>query len=122
MFRYKAHGLCIQSSIEFPELLKDEFKDLNLDLTIKIGKINYSKSDIISEGVFRVSTRFVRTRDSIILIWNEIKVCEISKGNKIIVNSECEIEDNFLRGTYFRSGIWYITSSDGSISFTCQCN
>ena len=97
MFRYKAHGLCIKSSIKFPELLEEEFDDLNSDLTIEIGKIDYSKSNIFSEGIFRVSTRFVRTKDSIFLIWNEINVCEISNGNRIIVNFECKIEDNFLR-------------------------
>lgn len=94
MFSYKAHGLIIHSEINFPELEKTNSKP---QIEIKWGKIDSSSKEIISEGVFRVASHYKLSPDSVYLIWNDIEICEIITGNKIIVNHYTNIEDSFLR-------------------------
>jgi len=94
MHFYKAHGLSLKSEIEFPELLEGP---RNYDILIKYGKVDYSTKKVLSEGVFRVASHYILTDDSVYLIWNEINICQILEGNKIIVNSQTGIEETFLR-------------------------
>jgi len=94
MFFYKAHGIFIKSEINFPELMKANKGD---DVTIKFGKIDSSSANILSEGIFRVASKFKMTEKSVYLIWNDIEICEISHGKKIVVNPSTGIEENFLR-------------------------
>ncbi|MCZ3367527.1 MULTISPECIES: hypothetical protein [Methanobacterium] len=94
MFFYKAHGLSIQSTINFPELNKDNH---GTDVKIRHGKIDSSSKNILSEGIFRVASRFKMTENSVFLIWNDIEICEITQGKEITVNPFTGIEENFLR-------------------------
>ncbi|MDP3034261.1 MAG: hypothetical protein Q8M97_04020 [Methanobacteriaceae archaeon] len=91
---YTAHGLNIKSEITFPELLKSS-EDSNI--LIKYGEFDYSSQKTISEGVFRIASHYILTEDSVYLVWNNIDICQISKGKEIIVNSQTGIAESFLR-------------------------
>jgi energy-coupling factor transporter ATP-binding protein EcfA2 len=100
MFNYITHGLKIQSEIEFPELKGENSHNNESTLNkvkISLGKVDSSKSDIISEGIFRVASRYILTKNSVYVIWNDTDVCEIRHSNQIIVNNSSQIEENFLR-------------------------
>lgn len=94
MYSYKAHGLTIKSEIKFPELMEGRAKS---DVQIKYGNINYSSKKVLSQGVFRVASHYILTKESVFLNWNDIDICQITEGKKIIVNHETGIEDTFLR-------------------------
>ena len=91
---YTAHGLNIKSEIIFPELLKSS-EDSNI--LIKYGEFDYSSQKTISEGVFRIASHYILTEDSVYLVWNNIDICQIIKGKKIIVNSRTGVDVTFLR-------------------------
>ncbi|MDO8870306.1 MAG: hypothetical protein Q7V10_06090 [Methanobacteriaceae archaeon] len=91
---YTAHGLNIKSEITFPELLESSEDS---DILIKYGDFDYSSKKIISEGVFRIASHYILTEESMYLIWNNIDICQIIKGEEIIVNSQTSIDETFLR-------------------------
>ncbi|MDI6644196.1 MAG: hypothetical protein QME14_03990 [Methanobacteriaceae archaeon] len=101
MYNYQTHHLEIQSEIRFPELTENNSsttKGLNLPrIRITLGIVDFSVKEIISKGIFRVASQYMLTKESIYLIWNNIKVCEIRNKNEIIVNVHAEIDENFLR-------------------------
>jgi hypothetical protein len=94
MLHYTAHGLNIKSEIIFPELLESSG---NSDILIKYGDFDYSSKETLSEGVFRIASHYVLTENSVYLIWNHIDICQIHKGQEIIVNSQTGIDETFLR-------------------------
>lgn len=94
MFHYTAHGLNIKSEIIFPELMKSSN---DTDILIRYGDFGYSSREIISEGVFRIASHYILTENSVYLIWNHIDICQIHKGQEIIVNSRTGIDETFLR-------------------------
>jgi len=101
MYNYQTHSLQIQSEIKLPELTDKnnlQKKCLNLaKVKIILGEVDFSCKEIISEGIFRVASRYLLSKDSILLIWNNITVCEIRNKNEIIVNSNSHIDESFLR-------------------------
>lgn len=94
MLHYTAHGLNIKSEIIFPELLESSG---NSDILIKYGDFDYSSKETLSEGVFRIASHYVLTENSVYLLWNHIDICQIHKGQEIIVNSQTGIDETFLR-------------------------
>lgn len=101
MYNYQTHSLQIQSEIKLPELTDInnlEKKGLKMaKVKIILGEVDFSYKEIISEGIFRVASRYILSKDSILLIWNNITVCEIRNKNEIIVNSNSHIDESFLR-------------------------
>ena len=101
MFYYKIHGLTIQSEIKLPELRElitsAKYGSRTANVKISLGKVDSSNVDIISEGIFRVASHYILTKDSIFLIWNDLEVCEIRNQSEIIVNIDSKIQENFLR-------------------------
>ncbi len=65
-------------------------------MTIKYGLFTYSSSEIRDNGVFRIASHYLLLKDSVILILNNMDICQIS-SKEIIVNPDTGIEDNFLR-------------------------
>ncbi|MDZ4171629.1 MAG: hypothetical protein U1C19_05640 [Methanobacteriaceae archaeon] len=105
MHAHIAHGLTIKSEIDFPELPKisanpedtpDNHQDINPAITIKYGPVDYTSKKVLDQGVFRIASHYILTKNSVFLIWDDIDICEIKPG-KIIVNQYTGIEENFLR-------------------------
>jgi hypothetical protein len=94
MKTYQAHGLSIESDILFPELLECS---KNSEISIKYGNFEYSSKKVLDEGVFRIASHYILTKESVYLVWNNIDICQISKGKEIIVNSQTSIDETFLR-------------------------
>lgn len=94
MHNYTAHGLIISSQINFPELIECSGKS---GINIKYGEFDYSSEEVLEEGVFRIASHYVLTENSVYLIWNHINICQIHKGQEIIVNSQTGIDETFLR-------------------------
>ncbi len=94
MKTYKAHGLSIESDIHFPELLECSEKS---KISIKYGNFDYPPEKVLEEGVFRIASYYILTENSVYLVWNNIDICQISKGKEIIVNSRTGVDETFLR-------------------------
>jgi hypothetical protein len=94
MHNYTAHGLIISSQINFPELIECSGKS---GINIKYGEFDYSSEEVLEEGVFRIASHYILTENSVYLIWNHINICQIHKGQEIIVNSQTGIDETFLR-------------------------
>ncbi|PKL66570.1 MAG: hypothetical protein CVV28_10525 [Methanobacteriales archaeon HGW-Methanobacteriales-1] len=52
---------------------------------------------VLEEGVFRIASHYILTENSVYLVWNNIDICQISKGKEIIVNSRTGVDETFLR-------------------------
>lgn len=112
MHSYKAHGLNIKSEIKFPELMAS---NQNSNILIKYGNVNYSSKKVLSQGVFRVASHYILTENSVYLKWNDIDICQISEGNKIIVNPKTDIEETFLRALILGPAIGILLHQRGRL-------
>ena len=118
-----AHGLTIESEINFPELPKisanledttGNHHNINPAITIKYGPVDYSSKKVWDQGVFRIASNYILTKDSVFLIWNDIDICEI-KPEKIIVNPYTGIEENFVRSLILGPAIGIILHLRGRL-------
>lgn len=97
MFLYQSHGIIIQSTIHFPELLECPSKNIIPDVLIQFGEIELPESGKSYREVFSFSDEVIINKKSAYLIWDNIKTCCVSNGNKIIINPYTGFDEKYLR-------------------------
>lgn len=89
MFKYKIYGLNVHSEICLPAIKQN---NSNIDVNIYFQNLeNFSFRSSLAGNNFKV------IEDGVCLFWKNNPLIKISDGNKIIINSSVNIDDNIIR-------------------------
>lgn len=97
MHIYKSQGLIIHSSIYFPELLECTSKNVTPQVLIQYGEFEIPEENTCYKEVFSYFDEVKLNHDTAYLLWNNTKICSVSKGNRIIINPKTGLNQEYLR-------------------------
>lgn len=102
-YYFKCFGFDVKSSLILPGLELSE--ENTSDLIISYGNVNHTKTDLHEYDLSKYTKAIRHDNGEICLLWQDIPICTIISGKKIIVNPQTGLGQNFLRSLIFGYGL-----------------
>ena len=114
---YFAHGLVIDSTIPFPELMRVNSRS---DVLIRYEYFS-SSSDLTSRDYISETLKIKFACESTYISWKNIEICKIINYQKILVNPKTHLPEEFLRTLLLGLVMGILLLKKRAFSFAWKC-